>query len=70
MLFQHWKTMTETMSVIEPEMDKTENHEETVVERNSSPGAGSQSLQEVLPNVYVFEEPVKESFDCQINRLL
>ena len=49
----------ETMSVIEPEMDKTEYHEETVVEGNSSPGAGSQSLQEVLANVYAHEEPVK-----------
>lgn len=37
----------ETRSLIEPEMDKTEYHEETAVEGNSSPGAGPQSLQEV-----------------------
>ena len=45
----------ETMSVIEPENNKTEYHEETVVVGNSSP----QSLQEVLANVYAHEEPVK-----------
>ena len=49
----------ETMSVIEPEMDKTEYHEDTVVEGNLCPGAGPQSLQEVLANVYAHEEPVK-----------
>ena len=49
----------ETMSFIEPEMDKNEYHEETVVGGNSSPGAGPQLFQKVLANVYAHEEPVK-----------